>query len=77
MKQQAYRGAAPGSIRSERGQIILQLREPQSKLTLDPEAARDLASQLMSRAIEVQTEGDRVLGVTSDGSRSDPEREGL
>jgi hypothetical protein len=75
MEQQAYRGSQPPiTIHSERGQVVLQLRDSQHKLALDPDAARDLAGQLMSRAIEVQTEDDRVLGVRPDG-RSEPERE--
>ena len=77
MGHQAYRGGQPPvSIRSERGQVILQLRNSEDKLALDPEAARDLAGQLMSRAIEVQTEDDGVLGVRPDGVKSEPERDG-
>jgi hypothetical protein len=76
MEQQAYRGGQPRvSIHFEGGQVILQLRDSQSTLALDPDAARDLAGQLVSPAIEVQMDDDRVLGVRPDGVRSEPERE--
>ncbi len=64
----------PVSVRSEQGQIILQLRDLQCPLS--PQAARHLASELTQCAVEAQAEDDRVLGVAPDGSWSNPEGQG-
>lgn len=74
MEQAARTRDLPVSVRSERGQIVLQLRDLQYQLS--PETARDLAHELTRRAVEAETEGDRVLGVAPDGSWRNAEGQG-